>query len=134
MAGLTFYNGCSAEYDEKYVFPSMEVSEGDYIIIHAKPEGLPDEITETDVKDESGGKDCHDNAYDIWPSSFSGLSGNNGTLSVYTGPGGSLIDAFLYSNRTSSSDESYRGFGSTSTMKKWIISLLQGDGIMQGIK
>ena len=118
MAGVTFYNGCSAEYDEKYVFPSMEVAEGDYIIIHAKPEGISGEITETAVKDESGGKDCHDNAYDIWPSGFSGLSGNNGTLSVYTGPGGTLIDVFLYSNRTSLSDESYRGFGSTSTMIK----------------
>ena len=118
MAGAAFFEGTDEDSDSEYIFPSMEVSAGDYIIIHAKPEGTAEEITETDDKTESGGIDASDSAFDIWPSSFSGLSGNNGVLSLYSGPGGSLLDAFLYSNRTSSSDESYRGFGSLSVMKR----------------
>ena len=118
MAGITFFEGCSEDYDAKYVFPSIEVKEGDYFIIHAKPEGIPDEITETSDKTVSGGIDASSTAFDIWPGGFTGLSGNNGVISVYTGPGGDIIDAFAYSNRTSSSDENYRGFGSLSVMKR----------------
>ena len=118
MAGVTFFEGCSEDYDARYVFPSIEVQEGDYFIIHAKPEGIPEEITETDDITVSGGIDACSDAFDIWPSGFTGLSGNNGVISVYTGPGGNLIDAFAYSNRTSSSDENYRGFGSHSVMKR----------------
>ena len=118
MAGVTFFEGTKEDYEDKYIFPPIEVLSGDYILIHTKPEGIPDEINETDDKSASGGIDASDSAYDIWPPGFSGLSGNNGVLSVYSGPGGSLIDAFLYSNRTSLSDEKYRGFGSLSVMKR----------------
>ncbi len=118
MAGVTFYEGCSQDYDARYVFPSIDVDSGDFIIIHAKPEGIPDEITETHDRALSGGIDSNDLALDIWPEGFDGLSGNNGVLTLYSSPGGSLIDAFLYSNRTSSSDEKYRGFGSTETMTR----------------
>ena len=46
----------------------------------------------------------------------SGLSGNNGAVTLYTNPYGDLMDAVLYTNRTSESDESYRGFGSAKFM------------------
>ena len=116
MAGISFFEGTKENFESKYVFPGIEVEEGDYIIIHCKPEGMPEEITEISAKNISGGIDSSDSAWDIWPSGFSGLSGNNGVLSLYTRPGGELIDCFLYSNRTSASDEKYRGFGSTATM------------------
>ena len=132
MAGVTFFEGCSEDYDAKYVFPSIEVNKGDYFIIHAKPEGIPGEITETSDKTVSGGIDSSDTAFDIWPPEFTGLSGNNGVISVYSGPGGSLIDAFAYSNRTSSSDENYRGFGSLSVMKRMDIIASCGGWLFTG--
>jgi hypothetical protein len=39
-------------------------------------------------------------------------------ISVYDKPNGTLIDAVIYSNRTSASDRKYRGFGSTEMMLK----------------
>jgi hypothetical protein len=60
----------------------------------------------------SKGLDASDHAYDFWIPSGTGLGGNNGVLSVYDRPGGTCLDAVLYSNRTSQSDERYRGFGS----------------------
>ena len=47
-----------------------------------------------------------------------GLSGNNGVLSLYDRPGGKCLDGVLYSNRTSQSDELYRGFGSEETLNR----------------
>ncbi len=116
MAGITFFEGTKEDHDSEFVFPPFEVKGGDYIIIHCKPEGIIEEITETSDKSVSGGIDSSPTAWDVWPSGFSGLSGNNGVLSLYTRPGGELLDCFLYSNRTSVSDENYRGFGSISTM------------------
>lgn len=132
MAGVAFFEGTAEDYEAKFIFPPIIVTSGDYIIIHTKPEGIPDEINETLDKSESGGIDSNHDAWDIWPVGFSGLSGNNGVLSIYTRPGGNLLDVFLYSNRTSLSDEKYRGFGSLSTMMRVDYIAEKGAWIFEG--
>ena len=117
-AGMVFYAGCSSEYDIFYVFPSVAVKSGDYIILHTKPQNIPEEIDETESKESSGGLDASPAAWDFWIKGGTGLSGNNGALSLYSSYGGRVLDAVLYSNRTSLSDENYRGFGSTAMMVK----------------
>ncbi len=115
MAGVCLYQGVHTEWKERIIFPPLEIDAGEYILVHFKPQGIPEEIDEIESKDRSGGLDASPEAWDFWVDLGSGLSGNNGVLSLYACPGGRLIDGVIYSNRTSTSDEKYRGFG-TSTM------------------
>lgn len=117
-AGMCIFEGIDTNWSQRKILPAIDVLEDDYIIIHFKPQGIDEEIDETVSKDISGGLNTHPDAWDLWVDGGSGLSGNNGTITLFTNPGGNLIDGVLYSNRTSSSDENYRGFGSTAVMNK----------------
>ncbi len=117
-AGMCIYEGIDAIWKQKKILPPIDVKKDEYIIIHFKPQGIAEEIDETLSKDTSGGLNTNPEAWDLWLEGGSGLSGNNGTITVFSNPMGKLIDGLIYSNRTSSSDDKYRGFGSTSTMNK----------------
>ena len=117
-AGMCIFEGIDTNWVQRKILPAIDVLEDDYIIIHFKPQGIDEEIDETVSKDISGGLNIHPDAWDLWVDGGTGLSGNNGTITLFTNPGGNLIDGVLYSNRTSSSDENYRGFGSTAVMNK----------------
>lgn len=117
-AGALFCEGVYGDADQELIFPPIEVKAGEFIIIHCKAQGLPEEIDEVTNKTASGGAKAHDEAWDIWIKGGSGLSGNNGVLTLYSRPGGEGIDGFLYSNRTSSSDTTYRGFGSSKMLNR----------------
>lgn len=118
MAGVTIYEGTKSDWEQKLTFPSLQIDQGTYILIHFRPEGDPEEVNELSDPTESGGLDASDNAFDFWVEYGSGLSGNNGTITLYASPQGSLLDGVLYSNRSSTSDEKYRGFGSTRVMER----------------
>lgn len=112
IAGMAIFEGIAELYDDYLVFPSCEIEEGEYILVHFKPDGIPEEVDEILASDASGGKDASANARDFWVNAGDGLGGNNGAVCICTNPGGRIIDAVLYSNRTSSSDTNYSGFGS----------------------
>jgi hypothetical protein len=116
LGGLCFCSGTADINKYRFVFPPRLVATGDFILLHLKPQNLPVEIDETGAIDASGGLDASPVAYDFWVKDGSGLSGNNGVLSLYTQPDGALIDAVLYCNRASDSDTEYRGFGSADLM------------------
>ncbi len=116
MGGVVLYEGTSDNHDDRLIFPPFVVSTGDFLVIHFKPENIPEEIDETSAKDLSGGLDASDQAYDFWIREGAGISGNNGVLSLYDRPGGAIQDGVLYSNRTSDSDVEYGGFG---TLDSW---------------
>jgi hypothetical protein len=118
MGGLVIYEGTPNNWDDRFIFPSFMANEGDFILIHFKPQGITEEINETTKKDESGGLDSSDSAYDFWINEGSGISGNNGVIALYERPGGPMIDGVLYSNRTSLSDENYMGFGTKDAMER----------------
>jgi hypothetical protein len=118
MGGIVVYQGTPGRFDDRLVFPSFDVRSGEFILVHFKPAGDPAEINETRDKASSGGVEASDNAFDFWVSDGKGLGGNNGVVSIYERPGGKPLDAILYSNRSSSSDESYRGFGSSQMLAK----------------
>ena len=112
MGGVALYLGTPGSFDARLVFPAFPVTAGSFILVHLKPSGSPDEVDETRDKTVSKGFDASDAAFDFWLPDGTGISGTNGVLSLYDRPGGACLDAVLYSNRTSQSDESYRGFGS----------------------
>ena len=96
------------------VLPAVEVATGDYIVIHATASGLGED--EHANADQSNHELALPGVWDFWIQEGTGLSGRNGVLTVHATPGGALLDGVLYSNRTSESDERYRGFGSKATM------------------
>ena len=116
LGGLTLYAGAPSEHDGRIVFPAVDLPAESYVVAHFKPEGLAEEINELTDPTASGGLDASDTGWDFWVDGASGISGNNGAVSLYAQPGGRLIDAIVYSNRTSDSDERYRGFGSKSAL------------------
>ena len=118
IGGVTLYNGTASEWKSRKILPDITLPAGSYLLIHFKPEGIAAEKDEVADSDSSGGKDTHPAAWDFWVEGGSGLSGNNGVLTLYQNPYGTLVDAALYSNRTSASDTSYRGFGSTTFMRQ----------------
>ncbi len=117
-AGVAVFEGTLDFWDQVKILPAVEVTAGDYLVIHFKPSGSPDEVDETASVVECTATGAADTGWDFWVEGGTGLSGNNGVVSVYSHNAGTLLDGFLYSNRTSASDENYRGFGSASTMEK----------------
>ena len=92
LAGVTFYNGMYNNYTSCYTFNSVPVKRGDYIVLQFQ--SIP---TSFDSLIFYGGEE--------------GLSSNNGVLSLYASLSDEIIDAIVYSNRTSDSDTEYGGFG-----------------------
>lgn len=132
LAGLTLFEGTRDIYSLRFTFPSLEVEAGDYILFHWKPQGIETEIDETVSKEQSGGIDSCREAWDFWLKGGSGLPGNNGVISLYSSPSGRLLDAVIYSNRTSDSDTTYLGFGSKEMMNKALSLVEQGGWIAAG--
>lgn len=134
LAGVTLFDGTRIQYRQRVILPPIDVEPGDYVIVHfqpdpADPEGCEDELGSTGSATVST---ATPGGFDIWardahdtPTAL-GLSGNNGCLTLRASPFGALIDGVIYSDRTSSSDERYRGFGSTDMMD-WVDEL-QAEG------
>jgi hypothetical protein len=116
LGGVVLYEGTPANYDDRLIFPAFEVAHGEFLIIHFKPQGIPEEIDETEAQNLSGGLDASNQAYDFWIPEGAGISGNNGVITLYSRPGGEILDGVLYSNRKSDSDDRYGGFG---TLDSW---------------
>jgi len=109
-AGAALFLGTSRNYSDFYVLPELEVTAGDYIIVHLRPEGLTEEVDEQTLKNESGGKLSSDIAWDLWAGKDMPLSGSNGLICLYDNPFGKIIDAVPYSDRVTADSEDYRGW------------------------
>ncbi|MEX2445207.1 MAG: hypothetical protein WD492_16505 [Alkalispirochaeta sp.] len=117
LGGLTLYEGSPSYWDSRYVFPRMEVAAGDYIIVHFKPQGDPEEIDEIDGDPTaSGGQNHHPEAWDVWVGGGDGIPNTTGALSLSEYPGGPILDAFLYTSKTYDAAHPLRGFGLASQL------------------
>jgi hypothetical protein len=111
LGGVAFYAGSPQEHNGVIVFPSMEVAAGAFVLVHLKPDGLESEVDEIDDPAVADGKDAHPEAFDFWMAEPTGLSGNNGAVSVYAYRDGPLLDAVIYSNRSYDPEARYGSFG-----------------------
>jgi hypothetical protein len=118
MGGVALYVGTPGSYDARFVFPSFRIARGSFLLVHMKPSGDPAEVDEPGDPAVSRGEDASDTAYDFWVPDCKGLGANNGVLTLFTRPGGACLDGILYSNRSSQSDQAYRGFGSTDMLAR----------------
>ena len=130
-AGACLFSGTPGEWESRFVFPAMEVSAGDFFLVHFRPQGIEEERTETDDPAASGGYDASAAAWDFWVKDGTGLPGNNGALTLAESPHGGILDAVLYSDRSTASDDRYRGFGSTSVLRMATSSPQQEHGPSQ---
>lgn len=115
IGGLVLYEGTDTDWDQRFIFPSLDLSAGSYIVLHTKPDNTAEEENETISSNTSGGKDTSPTGWDFWLPGGKGLSGNNGVISLYTRPKGELIDAVVYSTGTSSR---YQGFGTKKVFER----------------
>jgi hypothetical protein len=87
LAGLTLFIGSPGLHDLRYVFPACSVASGEFIILHLKPQGLPEELDELDDVTLSGGLDASAVARDFWVRGEPGaLSGKNGVVTLSVSP------------------------------------------------
>lgn len=108
LAGVTFYDGLPDSFDSEVILPSRDVHAGDRIVIEYGPSL----------------RGVH--AIEYWGGEI-GLGANNGVLGLCASPEGRVIDAVLYSNRTSSSDTQYGGFGTKKVQLR--AALLEDTGL-----
>lgn len=99
LGGLCLRVGTDNRYSEELVFPAIEIPDGEYIIVHAKSEGIPEEIDEPGPLNESGGLLSSDTARDFWIPGSPGLPGNNGAVTLFSRRNGPVIDAVIWSDR-----------------------------------
>ncbi len=116
-AGITFFDGTKHDYRQKKMLPDISVESGDFVIIHCRPESSAWE-DETEDRASSSHPGSHDEAWDVFIPGGRGLSANNGVLTLYDTPDGTLTDGVFYSDRTSESDDRYRGFGSPAMLNR----------------
>lgn len=134
LAGLEIRDNYPLESGQSFVFPSLDVKERERILVHFKPQGIPEEVQEIAGKNSSGGIGAVEGVRDFWVPEATGLKGTNGLILLSASPEGEHMDCLLYSNRTSGSDEKYRGFGSRSFLESvdWVHT--QGFWKIQGEK
>lgn len=99
LAGITLYDGIGPFFDSECILSTCDVAQGDYIVIT-----YGEEIPPASELEFYGGP--------------TGLGANNGVLTLCEFPEGPIIDAVLYSNRTSSSDSTYGGFGTKKVQER----------------
>lgn len=102
MAGAALYNGVGGNFDSKIVFPDREVETGEYLVVHFRPDSAAIGEERLNFRVPEG----------------SGLPSNNGALTLYDTPNGRILDAVIYTNRTSDSDANFRGFGTRRTLDR----------------
>jgi hypothetical protein len=111
-AGAVFCPGTQDSADFLYVFPPIELRKGEYLVLHLKPSADPGACDDSTSPRGFRGAETSDEAWDLWCAQDQGLSKNNGCLALYSSRNGKAVDAVFYTNRSSSSDEAYGGFGS----------------------
>ncbi len=99
LGGILMTVGTEEHASGKIILPAVEVLKDDFLLLHAKSQGLPEEIDELGSVSESGGLLASDTARDFWIPDSPGLPGNNGAVSLYQRNGGLLMDAVLWSDR-----------------------------------
>ena len=118
LAGVTLSNGSHLAWDTRIVFPALAIAEGEYVVVHFRPQNVAGEIDEIHTQTDATAAHAIDTAWDFWVAGGSGLPSNNGSLVLTDTPRGDIIDAVIWSNRTSASDEAHRGFGSRKMVER----------------
>lgn len=111
IGGAVLYEGSPSDWESRLVLPAVEVEAGAFILLHWKPERIPEEVDELSSPDESGGLNAHPEAWDFWLTDGDGYTNTNGSLVLAAYPGGPVLDAVIFSTKRFEPGEEDRGFG-----------------------
>lgn len=100
LGGVCLSDGSPLANTWRFVFPSVDVVAGEYVVLFMKE---PDAATLSALPPGTRRWTHPD---------LPGLSGSNGSLCLRASPDGRVMDCLLYSDRSSSTDDGYGGFGS----------------------
>jgi hypothetical protein len=98
MGGVTFYEGTKSVPDKTFIFPQFEVKEGDFILLHFKPEGTPEKLMRQRIKPSLPGKEHLPRFRFLGYGNRKSFARQRCAYPLFK-PGGSLLDAVLYSVR-----------------------------------
>lgn len=132
LGGMCLYEGGPDTWESRFVFPQITVEADAYVIVHFKPEGTTEEITEVEDPSASGGADSHPNAWDAWVTGGDGIPNSTGGVALAEWPGGPLLDAFLYTTKHYVADDEKRGFGLASQLEIFEDIVAQGGWVIAG--
>ena len=117
LAGLSIYNGVKENYDYLFVFPSIEVKSGEYLVFRTISERYPKAFIEIESLSVNNDSKFIDGVRDIRADNFK-LSSTNGVISLYSNPFGYIIDALPYSKNLNDDSKNYRNFGLKKSMDR----------------
>ncbi len=117
LAGLTLFNGTKNNYDSIYIFPSIDVVTGEYIVIRTISDNYPEPFIEILDLNINHDKKFIEGIRDLRIDNFK-LSGTNGVISLYSDPYGDIIDAVIYSKNHNDDTKRYRNFGLSKTLSR----------------
>jgi hypothetical protein len=131
-AGITLFLGAEERGGKHWIFPEMEWQAGEHIILHCRPEGLAEEISEVGSDfNLSGGLRAEAGIRDLWAPEDMNLSGTSGIITLMGSPAkGPHLDRIVYTNRLDNSSDPYAGW--TSAMWPHIQDLMQMDSVLRG--
>lgn len=112
VAGATLREGGVYTYEQQVIFPSIAVKKGDFIVVHWRAEASAERTSERAAKNESAHPQSYDTAWDIFSDADAGIGNANGALTLLAHPGGTVLDAVVYSNKIDDAADATRGFGS----------------------
>ena len=102
IAGAALCDGIGPSFDSEFIFPSLAVERNDRIVVYYGEK--------TDQEQPL-----------MFYGGTTGLGSNNGVLTLSRTSGTTIIDAVLYSNRTSESDVNYAGFGTKKVYERALL-------------
>lgn len=110
IGGVTLYSGSRINYNTRFVFPSIIVNTGEYIVIRSTSKKYLIEYIETADLNISFDQKFIEGSRDIRTNNLK-LSSNNGVISIYSNPYGDILDAVIYSKNINDLEKRYRNFG-----------------------
>jgi len=132
LAGMKVFTETKSQDAPSFTFPSLDVKKGDFLILHMKKTGVEGELNELEKKNYASSVDTNPSAWDLFCEVALPLSKNNGALFLYDHGVGKIVDAFLYTNRTSGSDTKYSGFGSTAFKESALSAQTENEWLFEG--
>lgn len=126
LAGLTLYSGTKYSYESKFIFPDINVREGEYITIRSTSEKYPLEYVEKENLSVDYDPKFTPESRDIRTNNLV-IPGSNGVLSLYDSPLGEMIDTVVYTKNSNEDDKRYRNFGLSKTLER--ISTVEETGL-----
>lgn len=117
MAGMTIFNGSKNNYDYSFVFPSIDVNKGEYLVVRATSDKFNKTFIETDNLSINNDSKFIEGVRDLRVDNLK-FSSTNGTIALYSDPYGSLLDCVVYTKNSNDESKNYRNFGLSATMNR----------------